>query len=110
MELLCLDWSQPGIETRALIANPPNSAQQLVGTPTIPLGYIRVCAVVCEGQTDTQTAVTTIQLASSTTHAKCNQSHEFIHMLQTNAMFRTLVLQLTRLTETGIERVQACTC
>jgi len=34
-------------ETRAAIANPPNSAQ-LEGTPTIPPTYIRVRAVVCE--------------------------------------------------------------
>jgi len=43
-------------ETRAPIANPPNSAQ-LEGTPTIPPSYIRVRAVVWEcgeGQTDTQ--------------------------------------------------------
>jgi len=41
-------------ETRALIANLPNSAQ-LEGTPTIPPTYIRVRAVVwecSEGQTD----------------------------------------------------------
>jgi len=35
-------------ETRALIANPPNSAQ-LEGTPTIPPAYIRVRAVVWVG-------------------------------------------------------------
>ena len=34
-------------ETRAPIANPPNSAQ-LEGTPTIPPSYIRVRAVVWE--------------------------------------------------------------
>jgi len=61
-------------ETRTPIADPLNSAQ-LEGTPTIPSSYIRVRAVVCkcdEGHTDTQTAVTTIHFASSTTHAKCN--------------------------------------
>ena len=71
---------------RALIANPPNSAQ-LGGTPpTIPPSYIRVRAVVwkCgEGQTHThthththtytQTPVTNIRFASSATHAKCNE-------------------------------------
>jgi len=44
-------------ETRAPIANPPNSAQ-LEGTHTIPPSYIRVRAVVwaCgEGQRDTHT-------------------------------------------------------
>jgi len=50
-------------ETRALIANPPNSAQ-LAAPPTIPPSYIRVRAVLeCgEGQThrQTQTAVTII--------------------------------------------------
>jgi len=35
------------IETRALIANPPNSAQ-LGGTPTIHPSHIWVCAVVWE--------------------------------------------------------------
>jgi len=43
-------------ETRAPIANPPNTAQ-LEGTPTIPASYIPVRAVVWEcdqGQTDTQ--------------------------------------------------------
>jgi len=53
-------------ETRAPIANLPNSAQ-IEGTPTIPPSYIRVRAVVWEcgeGQrhrhTDTQTVVTNI--------------------------------------------------
>jgi len=45
-------------ETRAPIANPPNSAQ-LEGTPTIPPTYVWVRAVVWEcgddRQTDTQT-------------------------------------------------------
>jgi len=55
-------------ETRAPIANPPNSAQ-LEGTPTILPSYFRVRAVVwecSEGQTgrhtDTQMAVTNIHL------------------------------------------------
>jgi len=65
-------------ETRASIAYLPNSAQ-LGGTPYRSPSYIRVRAVVwaCgEGQThtDTQTAVSTIQFASSTTHAKCNNT------------------------------------
>ena len=41
-------------ETRALTANPPNSAQ-LDGTPTVPPSYIQVHAAVwecSEGQTD----------------------------------------------------------
>ena len=63
--------------THAPITNPPNSAQ-LGGTPTIPASYIRVHAVVwscSHGQTDTdtQTRVTNIHLALSTTHVKCNQ-------------------------------------
>jgi len=48
-------------ETRAPIANPLNNAQ-LEGTSYHSPTYILVCAVVCEcgeGQTDTQTAVTT---------------------------------------------------
>jgi len=64
-------------ETRARIANPPNSAQ-LGGTPTTPPSCIRVRAVVwaCGSghrQTDTQTRVTNIHFASSTTHAKCDK-------------------------------------
>jgi len=54
-------------ETRAPIANPPNSAQ-LQGTPTIPPSYIQVHAVVYEcgeGQTGTQTRVTNIHFASA---------------------------------------------
>jgi len=42
----------------------------------MPPSYIRVRAVVWaygRGQTDTQTRVTTIHCASSTTHAKCNE-------------------------------------
>jgi len=62
-------------ETRAPIANPPNSAQ-LDGTPTIPASYIRIRAVVwacghgqththTDRQADTQTPVTIIHFASS---------------------------------------------
>jgi len=58
-------------ETRAQIANPPNSAE-LEGIPTIPPTYIRVRAVVWEcdkrqadRHTDTQTAVTTVHFASA---------------------------------------------
>ena len=70
-------------EIRAPIANPRCSAQ-LGGTPTIPPSYIRVRAVVREcgkGQTDrqtdththTQTCVTTIDFASSTTVTSSSQ-------------------------------------
>ena len=70
------------VETRAAITNPSNSIQ-LEGTPYHSPSYIRVRAVVfaCgQGQTDrhtdrqthTQTRVTTIHFASSTTHAQCN--------------------------------------
>jgi len=56
------------------------SAQQCTtgGTPTIPPSDIRIAAVVWEcgeGQTDTQTRVTAIHFASSTTHAKCDETH-----------------------------------
>ena len=62
--------------TRAPIANLPNSAQ-LGGIPCHSPSYIRVPAIVwaCgRGQTDrqTQTRVTTIHFASSTTYAKCS--------------------------------------
>ena len=48
------------------------------------LSYIRVRAVVWaygRGQTDTQTRVTTIHFASSTTHAKCNKD-EYVGLPQ----------------------------
>jgi len=51
-------------ETRAPIANPPNSAQ-LGGTPTTLPTYIRVCAVVWasgRGQTNRQTHTHTDRL------------------------------------------------
>jgi len=63
-------------ETRAPIANPPNSAQP-EGAPTIPPSYIRVRAVVWDAarnrQTDTQTAVANILFASAMPHTKCTQ-------------------------------------
>ena len=77
----CLLLSPHSNETRAPIANPPNSAQ-LEGTPTIPPTYIWVRAVVWEcreGQTDTQTAVTTIHFASATPHANCNEKSRFVY-------------------------------
>jgi len=46
----------------------------------MPPSYIRVRAVVLaygRGQTDTQTRVTTIHFASSTTQAKCNKLYCF---------------------------------
>jgi len=54
--------------------------------------YIRVCAVVwayghrqTDTHADTQTCVTTIHFASSTTHAKCNKSvwiaEAFVHIV-----------------------------
>jgi len=65
-------------ETRAPIANPPNSAR-LEGTPTIPQVTFRVHAVVWEcgdRQTDTQTAETTIHFASATPHSKCIEQRQ----------------------------------
>ena len=68
-------------ETHAPIANPPNSAQ-LGAASTTPPSNIRVRGVVSMcgrgqtyTQTDTQTRVTTIHFASSTTHAKCSNKH-----------------------------------
>jgi len=69
--------------THAPIANPPNSAQ-LGGSLYHAPKLHRVRAVVwaySRGQTDTQTRVTTIYFASSTTHAKCNYSSTFYHEL-----------------------------
>ena len=60
---------------RAPIANPPNSAQlggSLYHAPKLHPGPCSSVAV--RPRTDTQTRVTTIHFASSTTHAKCNQS------------------------------------
>jgi len=61
-------------ETRAPIANPPNSAQLEGTTISFPKLHPGSCSnVVCdEGQTDTQTAVTNIHFASGTPNAKCN--------------------------------------
>jgi len=104
-------------ETHAPIAKPPNSAQ-LEGTPTIPPTYIGVRAVVWEcgevqadRHTDrdrhkhTQTAVTTIHFASSTTHARCNHVACSCNSLSLSASIYTsqtchifLLSQLTTLT------------
>jgi len=63
--------------THAQIANPPNTAQ-LGSSPTTPPSYIWVRAIVWayghrQTDTHTQTHMTTIHFASSTTHAKCNK-------------------------------------
>ena len=61
-------------ETRAPIANPPDSAQ-LEGIHYHTPSYIWVRAVMWEcgeRQTDTQTAVTNIHFVSATPHPKCN--------------------------------------
>ena len=70
--------------TRAPIANPSNSAQlggvpyhspKLHPGPCNSVGmWPRTDTHTCT-QTDTQTRVTTIHFASSTTHAKCNSEH-----------------------------------
>jgi len=68
-------------ETRAPIANPPNSAQIEGTIYTIPLSYIRVHALVWEcgkdRHTDTQTAVANIHFASAMPHAKCKKGKGF---------------------------------
>jgi len=81
-------WAPPRISkcchsntTRASIANPPNS-EQLGGIPHhSPKLYLGPCNSVgmrprtdtqTDRQTHSQTRVTTIHFASSTTHAKCN--------------------------------------
>jgi len=71
--------------TRTPIANPPNSAQ-LGG---IPYHYFKLHPGPCNSvgmrprttdtQTDTQTRVTRIHFASSTTHAKCNDDSGLQH-------------------------------
>jgi len=63
-------------ETRAQIANLPNSVQ-LERAPYHSPSYIWVHAVVWQhgvGQTDTQTAVTTIHFASTMPHMMCNNT------------------------------------
>jgi len=73
-------------ETRAPIANPPNSAQlEGIRIRTIPPSYIWVRAVVgmrrgTDRQTDTQTAVANIHFASAMLHAKCNKSSAVAEM------------------------------
>jgi len=72
-------------ETRAPIANPPNSAQ-LQGTsyystnlhlgPRSSVGMRRGT----DRHTDTQTAVTNIHFASATAHGKCNKSSAVAEM------------------------------
>ena len=76
--------------TRALIANPPNTAQ--LGGHPLPLlqvtsGSMQYCRHAAADRhththidTQTQTRVTTIHFASSTTHAKCNQSSDIYHI------------------------------
>ena len=66
--------------TRAPIANPPNSAQLGGSLYHAPKLHPGACSSVGvrpqtdrQRDTDTQTSVTTIHFASSTTHAKCNQ-------------------------------------
>jgi len=66
-----------GNATDAPIANPPNSAQlgsSLYHAAKLHLGPCSSVGVRprTDRQTDTQTRVTTIHFASSTTHAKCN--------------------------------------
>ena len=59
--------------------NPPNTAQ-LEDTPTIPLSYIWLRAVVwkcSEGQTDTHMHVANIHFTSATPHAKCNDDQNY---------------------------------
>jgi len=65
--------------TRVPIANPPNSAQlggSLYHAPKLHPGPCSIVGVRprTDRHTDTQTRVTTIHFASSTTHAKCNQA------------------------------------
>jgi len=74
--------------TGAPIANPPNSAQlggslyyapKLHPSPCSSVGVRPRTDIETDRQTDTQTRVTTIHFASSTTHAKCNNA--CIHVL-----------------------------
>jgi len=70
-DISCLALCRHNNETRAPIANLPNSAQ-LDGSPFHSPSYIRVHAVVWECG-EGQTAVTNIHFALATPHAKCNK-------------------------------------
>jgi len=67
--------------TRAAIVNPPNSAQLGGSLHHAPKLHPGPCSSVgvrprTDRQTGTQTRVTTIHFASSTTHAKCNNNKQ----------------------------------
>ena len=71
----------------------------------MPPSYIRVRAVVWaygHGQTDTQARVTTIHFASTTTHAKCNETCSRIDSSESNRTprFRTQLVDLITLRHT----------
>ena len=69
--------------TGAPIANPPNSAQlggRLYHAPKLHLGPCSSVGV--RPQTNTQTRVTTIHFASSTTQAKCSYDIVVSHILK----------------------------
>ena len=85
--ILCSALCFHGNETRAPIANPPNSAQ-LEGTPyRLQKLHPGPCSSVgmrrgtdrqtTDIQTNTQTRVTNIHIASSTTRAKCNNANSY---------------------------------
>jgi len=87
-------------ETRAPIANPPNTGStELEDTPTIPEElHPSPCSSVglrrgTDRQTHAQTAVTTIQFASATPHAKktakCNKGHFVRSLLSEHAHVTT---------------------
>jgi len=68
--------------TRAPIANPPNSAQlegSLYHAPKLHPGPCSSVGVWPRTDTHTQTRVTTIHFASSTTHTKCNKYRIYTH-------------------------------
>ena len=82
--------------TRAPIANPPNSAQlggSLYHASKLHPGPCSNVGVRprtdTHTQTDTQTRVTTIHFASSTTHAKCNN---FIYLSNRSVKTNQLVI------------------
>jgi len=82
-------------ETHAPIANPPHNAQ-LGGTPTIPqLILSPFSSVVMRRGTDTQTRMTTIHFALSTTHVKCNKDDWRTNGQSTHSKYKKLLTYFT---------------
>jgi len=96
--------SERDCQTRAPIANPPNSAQlggipyhssKLHPGPCNSVGMRPLTDRHTDTHTDTRTRVTTIHFASSTTHAKCNNVLNSV--VKISMMFAPNILNTTPL-------------